>query len=236
MSEMKDFVYQTARPLPVILLLDTSGSMFENNKIGAMNSAVRDMLTSFKSYSNTIASISTAIITFGGSSARIHLPMTAIEDLDLMAFQDMEASGMTPMGEAISIAKAMIEDKEQVPSRAYRPTVVLVSDGMPNDRWEAPLEEFKSNGRSAKCYRMAMGIGVDRGSDAYDILKRFTSDEEQVFDASDAAEIGKFFRYVTMSTTSRIKTANPNLIPSKEEVLSQTETEDSEIDDYDFPF
>ena len=53
MSEMTDFVYQTARTLPVILLLDTSGSMFENNKIGAMNSAVRDMLTSFKRYSNT---------------------------------------------------------------------------------------------------------------------------------------------------------------------------------------
>ena len=50
MSEMKDFVYQTARTLPVILLLDISGSMFENNKIGAMNSAVRDMLTSFKNY------------------------------------------------------------------------------------------------------------------------------------------------------------------------------------------
>lgn len=191
MSEMKDFVYQTARTLPVILLLDISGSMFENNKIGAMNSAVRDMLTSFKNYSNTIASISTAIITFGGSSARVHLPMTVVDELDLTALQDMDAHGMTPMGEAISIAKAMIEDKEQIPSRAYRPTVVLVSDGMPNDCWETPLDEFKSDGRSAKCYRMAMGIGVDRGSDAYDVLKRFTSDEEQVFDASDAAEISK---------------------------------------------
>ena len=70
---------------------------------------------------------------------------------------------------------------------------------------------------------------------AEDVLKRFTSDEEQVFDASDAAEISKFFRYVTMSTTSRIKTANPNLIPSMEEVFSQAEAESGEIDD-DFPF
>ena len=85
MSEMKDFVYQTARTLPVILLLDISGSMFENNKIGAMNSAVRDMLTSFKNYSNTIATISTASITFGGSSARVHLPMTVVDELDLTA-------------------------------------------------------------------------------------------------------------------------------------------------------
>ena len=235
MSEMKDFVYQTARTLPVILLLDISGSMFENNKIGAMNSAVRDMLTSFKNYSNTIASISTAIITFGGSSARVHLPMTVVDELDLTALQDMDAHGMTPMGEAISIAKAIIQDKEHLLALAYRPTLFLFSDGMPNDCGVTPLDEFKSDGRSAKCYRMAMGIGVDRGSDAYDVLKRFTSDEEQVFDASDAAEISKFFRYVTMSTTSRIKTANPNLIPSMEEVFSQAEAESGEIDD-DFPF
>lgn len=80
------------------------------------------------------------------------------------------------MGDAISIAKAMIEDKEQIPSRAYRPTVVLVSDGRPNDQWKGPLDVFMSEGRSAKCYRMAMGIGVERGSEAYDVLKRFTSD------------------------------------------------------------
>ena len=51
----------------------------------------------------------------------------------------------------------------------------------------------------------------------------------------DAQEFSKFFRYVTMSTTSRIKTANPNLIPSMEEVFSQAEAESGEIDD-DFPF
>lgn len=235
MSEMRDFVYQTPRTLPVILLLDTSGTMSENNKIGVMNSAVKDMLSNFKRYSNTIASISTAIITFGGASARIHLPITAVDELDLAALQDMDARGMTPMGEAISIAKAMIEEKDQIPSRAYRPTVVLVTDGMPNDRWEEPLDEFKSEGRSAKCYRMAMGIGVEQGSEAYDVLKRFASDEEQVFDASDATEISKFFRYVTMSTTSRIKTANPNRIPSMEEVFTDPKVDIDEIDD-DFPF
>ena len=133
------------------------------------------------------------------------------------------------------VAKAMIEDKEQIPSRAYRPTVVLVSDGRPNDQWKGPLDVFMSEGRSAKCYRMALGIGVERGSEAYDVLKRFTSDVEQVFDASDAAEIGKFFQYVTMSTTARIKTANPNHVPSMEEVFAEPEIDRDEADD-DFPF
>lgn len=234
MSEMKDFVYQTARTLPVVLLLDCSGSMEVNNRIGVMNRAVREMLESFQGASNTVASISVSVIAFGGVHARIHLPMTAVDELDLDSFQDMVADGKTPLGDAISKAKEMIEDKDEVPSRAYRPTVVLVSDGNPNDRWEEPLQAFKEEGRSSKCYRMAMGIGAEKGSEAYEVLKRFASDGEQVFDGADAAEIGRFFRYVTMSTTSRIKTANPNEIPSMEQVLSQPDIGDD--DDDDFPF
>ena len=235
MSEMKDFVYQTARTLPVILLLDCSGSMELNNRIGVMNQAVREMLESFQSASNTVASISVAIITFGGVHAEVHLPVTAVDEMDLDSLQDMKADGMTPLGDAISKAKEMIENKEQIPSRAYRPTVVLVSDGNPNDQWEEPRRAFNEEGRSSKCYRMAMGIEVEKGTEAYDVLKRFASDKEQVFDGADAAEIARFFRYVTMSTTSRIKTANPNEIPSKEQVFSQPDLGDDDDDD-DFPF
>ena len=119
MSEMKDYVYQTARTLPVILLLDSSGSMELNNRIGVMNHAVREMLESFKKSSNTIASISVAIITFCGTSAKIHLPLTAVDELDLDTFQNMVANGSTPMGGAISTAKSIIEDKEQKIGRAH---------------------------------------------------------------------------------------------------------------------
>lgn len=235
MSEMKDYVYQTARTLPVILLLDSSGSMELNNRIGVMNHAVREMLESFKKSSNTIASISVAIITFCGTSAKIHLPLTAVDELDLDTFQNMVANGSTPMGGAISTAKSIIEDKEQIPSRAYRPTVVLVSDGKPMDRWQEPLRAFKEEGRSAKCYRMAMGIEVDRSSEAYEVLKSFASDEEQVFDGGDAAKIGEFFQYVTMSTTARIKAGDPNTVPTMKEVLAKPVVEENDDAD-DFPF
>ena len=40
---------------------------------------------------------------------------------------------MTPMGTALKMAKDMIDDKQETPSRIYRPAVVLVSDGAPND-------------------------------------------------------------------------------------------------------
>ena len=235
MSDVQNYLYQSPRTLPVILLLDTSGTMNENNKIGVMNSAVMDMLRSFKGGSNTIASISVAIITFGGPRAKIHLEMTSADELDLDAMKTMTAGGMTPMGDAITLAKNIIEDKEQISSRSYRPTVVLVTDGLPNDQWVEPLRAFKDEGRSSKCHRMAMGIGVDRVGEAYDVLKDLTGDEEMIFSASEADEISRFFKYVTMSMNDRLNSPDPNAMPPMGKNLEQPKIENDDADD-DFPF
>ena len=70
MEELKEFVYQNARTLPVVLLLDTSGSMYENGKIATMNSAVNEMIEGFKSLDSTNAQISVSIVTFGGTAQK----------------------------------------------------------------------------------------------------------------------------------------------------------------------
>ena len=76
----------------------------------------------------------------------------------------MAANGLTPLSTALEMAKAMVEDKTVTPSRAYRPAVVLVSDGAPvpaEQPWKEALKAFVSDGRSAKCERMALGIGSE---------------------------------------------------------------------------
>ena len=229
MNVMGDFIYKKAKPLPVILLLDTSGSMSIDNNIGTLNDAVRTMLRDFRDASNSEASISVSIITFGKNTG-VYQELKDANDIDISAI-NMEAYGMTPMGQAISIAKAMIEDKEQIPSRAYRPTVVLVSDGAPTDNWSSALNSFVNEGRSSKCYRMAMGIGSGTEGPNYDVLRQFVSNEEQVFTAADAGAISKFFQYVTISTTGRSSSANPNIVPKRESIFGTPETETEDEDD-----
>ena len=214
MEELNQFTYQTPKTLPVVLLLDTSGSMHENGKIAVLNSAVNEMLTSFKNLDATNASISVSIITFGGN-VQICQELKPVSEIGEI---NMIASGMTPMGGAVRLAKEMIENKEIITSRTYRPTVVLVSDGMPNDSWEDAIDLFKNDGRSAKCYRMAMGIGVEEGTTEHKVLENFISNEERVYSAEDASNIRKFFKYVTMSVTSRTRSQNPNIVPKKEEI------------------
>lgn len=53
-----------ARPLPVILLLDRSGSMYGEN-IDTLNSAVNEMIESFKTAGQGEVEINLGVISFG---------------------------------------------------------------------------------------------------------------------------------------------------------------------------
>ena len=205
-TKLKAFAAPQARPLPVIILADVSGSMAENGKIEALNVAVRQMVTSFANESRLRAEIQVGLITFGGRQAQLHLPLISAHAVnEVIAFS---AAGATPMGAAFELAKQLLEDKDRVPSRAYRPVLVLVSDGAPTDTWEAPLAALKSSERGQKASRIAMAIGADADRD---LLAQFANDAEApVFEAHEAQDIRRFFRAVTMSVMARSSSPTPD--------------------------
>lgn len=206
------YTVATARPIPVILLLDTSGSM-HGDRIKQLNEAVSDMLQSFKHQEKMETTIEVSIITFG-KDVNFHLTANKVDNTYFRSaseieWEDLKADGMTPMGTAIKMAKGMLEDKTIIPSNAYRPTVVLISDGNPTDDWQNAIQSFISEGRSAKCDRMSLGIGADF---APAFLNQFKSDQHELFIAKDAKEIASFFKAVTMSVTSRMNSNNINAV------------------------
>jgi len=243
-----DFTAPTAKPLPIILMLDVSGSM-HGRKIQALNDAVKDMIGTFCDTEHGEVDIQVAVITFG-AEIKLHLPLTTASNI---TWNILSASGGTPLGMALKMAKAMIEDKNVIPSRAYRPTVILVSDGRPGDSWKDALKAFVTIGRSSKCERMAMAIGADADET---VLGQFIEGTQyRLFYAEDAAQLKEFFKFVTMSVTIRHKSHDPNISPtpqsidvkpttiesrperSKEpsvpEQINQKTEEDSESDDSD---
>ena len=139
MSKLKEFTVSTARPLPVIVLADVSGSMSANGKIDALNDAVSEMIANFAEEDDSRAEIHVGVIAFGGAGASLHKHLRPAGETQ---WESMQASGRTPMGEAFALVRSMIEDRNTIPSRAYRPTVVLVSDGVPTDDWRGPLKQL----------------------------------------------------------------------------------------------
>lgn len=259
MFDPSKFTVPKAKPLPVIFLIDISGSMGEIidetgmqetgetvyddgklyrivtggvSRIQLVNECCQKMITSFSSSEKLETEIDVAIITFGAET-KIHQKLQPASSIQ---WTDMEASGETPLGQALSIAKNMIEDRDQVPGRACRPAVILISDGRPDSGWENPLAQFISEGRSSKCDRMAMGIGDDADMD---VLGKFTEGTgHQVFSAGDADKIQEFFKFVTMSVTTRSLSKNPNQIVSTmpsldgESVVANTTADNDDEETY----
>ena len=204
MATLRDFTQSTPRPMPVILLTDVSASMAPEGKIDALNQSMRDMLSTFSDQEDMRADIQVGVIAFGGT-ARVH---TELQSARCIQWTDMPAEGRTPMGKAFALAAELIEDKAKIPSRAYRPTLVLVSDGHPTDDWRAGYDRLLQSERAQKADRLAMAIGSD--ADEVMLEQVMSNPSIGVFHANDAAQIRQFFRYVTMSVTQRSKSTNPN--------------------------
>lgn len=175
-------------------------------RIQMLNEAVRKMVVTLAKEEGMSHEFLVSIITFGGQ-ARLHLKPTAASDL---AWENLSTDGDTPLGTALAMAKELVEDKQMTPGRAYRPAVVLVSDGAPTDAWEVALADFVTTGRSSKCDRMAMGIGA--GIDLGMLEKFIAGTDHPVFEAEQAESIHEFFKRVTMSVTTRMKSQDPNAV------------------------
>ena len=233
------FTTSKAKPLPVILLLDVSASMSEVvsgpfnrtgktvfkdgenwdiveggiTRIQLLNEAVRKMLITLAKEETMGTEFLVSIITFG-SDTRLQLPPTKAGSVN---WTDLTTGGETPLGSALVLAKDLIEDKVKTPSRAWRPTVILVSDGKPTDIWEKALAEFITLGRSSKCDRMAMAIGAK--ADAAMLGKFIAGTGHELFQADQAENVQEFFKRVTMSVVSRTVSQNPNIIPADSNIL-----------------
>ena len=233
------FTTQKAKPLPIFLLLDTSGSMdivtnpdevrrtgktgfVDGNqveyveggitRISVLNSAVKKMLRTLAKYERDNTEFLIGIVTFG-ENTRLALQLSPASD---DRFTDLQAAGETPLAKALEITQNIIEDKSQVPSRSYKPLIVLVSDGEPDSGWENAFNNFIQSGRSAKCDRMALAISQDANRD---MLAKFVAGTgHSVFEADTAEQITEFFKFVTMSTIQRTLSQNPNQSPKDEEV------------------
>lgn len=220
MSRLKEFTSSTARPLPVLLLADVSGSMSTNGKIDVLNDAVQEMLESFGGEDDSRAEIHVSVVTFGKHGAQVHQPLVPAAKVQ---WARMTAAGGTPMGAAFDAATNMIEDRAQVPSRAYRPTIILVSDGQPTDEWQAPLKRLLGAERASRAARFAMGIGDD--ADEAMLSAFLATPEARVYRAHEARQIKQFFRWVTMSVTQRSRSTNPDSVIA---------AEPTDLDDFKF--
>lgn len=121
----------TAR-VPICLVLDVSGSM-EGEPIAELQSGVKMFFEAIRDDEVAQFAAEICIVTFGGTAQKV-LDFAAINRQDV---PPLVASGMTPMGHAVSIALDLLEARKEDYQRAgvdyFQPWMVLMTDGEPTD-------------------------------------------------------------------------------------------------------
>ncbi|MFE6331900.1 VWA domain-containing protein [Streptomyces sp. NPDC057798] len=199
---------QHARPLPVLVLADVSGSMDQDKKIETLNNAMAGMINSFATEDSLYGEITVGVITFGGAEARLHQPLVPASQAH---WNSMSAGGRTPLGAALDLARTILEDPEAVPKRAFQPTLVLVSDGIPTDEWEPALERLLASPRGKRAIRLAVAVGPEAGGPAYQVLERFVANPAiPVVRTDELDRVRQFFQWVTVSVATRVRSGSPD--------------------------
>ena len=153
---------------PCVLLLDTSGSM-AGAPIEALNRGISIFYEDVRKDDLASQRVEVAIVTFGNGGVQKVQDFTTLGDRGEVA-ESVEppillAGGNTPMGSAINPGFEMLRqrkdsyNKNGVPS--YRPWMLLITDGVPTDYWQAATQHVHQEEQSKGVIFFAIGVGEE---------------------------------------------------------------------------
>ena len=151
---------------PVVLLLDTSGSM-SGYPLQELQAGLNQFLKETADDETASMSVELEIITFGGDAqiAAEFAPVCDIADTPPV----LSANGSTPLGEALKMAEFELRARRRLYKQkgiaSYKPWIVLMTDGCPNDDYESAAESMKRLGEEGKLQYIGIGIGEDADFD-----------------------------------------------------------------------
>jgi uncharacterized protein YegL len=197
------------RTMVLFFVVDTSGSM-DGAKIGAVNTAIEEVIPAIKDVSdeNADAHIKIAALEFS-SGASWHTPSGPVP-AEQFRWNYLNAAGVTDFGAACRALNEKLSTKAfmQEATGSFAPAIFLLSDGEPTDNWQHELQELKKNNWFKAAVKVAVAIGDDANKD---VLKEFTGTLEAVLEVHNTAMLKKMIKFVSVRASQvASKSSNVN--------------------------
>jgi len=146
---------------PVVLLLDTSGSM-SGDRIDELNAGLAIFKQEVQRDTTASLRVEVAIITFDSSVNLIQDFVT----IDNFYPPQLTTTGMTAMGQGIELALNEVENRKAIYKsngiQYYQPWVLLITDGGPSDSWQSAAQRVSQATANGKISFYAVGVqGAD---------------------------------------------------------------------------
>lgn len=189
------------RPLHFIFIADCSTSMRHGGKMDALNMAIREAIPHMRRVAeeNPNAEVLVRALSFS-SGAKWHVE--APTPVDAFEWTDLEASGVTDMGQAFE-ALAEVMAMPPMSERALPPVLVLISDGQPTDAYQESLQKLLSLPWGVKSVKLAIAIGRAVNKK---VLKAFINNDQ--IDVLQADHAEALVNYIKWASTAVLKAAS----------------------------
>lgn len=228
MSLLDETVEVPRRTMTLFFMIDTSGSMY-GNKIGAVNDAVVNVLPMLNDISdqNPDAEIKVAALEFSSSCSWIYNEPKLASDF---VWQDVQAGGITSLGEACSELNSKLSRSGFMKSASgsFAPAIILLSDGVPTDNFEAGLAKLRANNWFKNAIKIAIAIGDDADQM---VLTEFTGNSEAVFTVHNIDALKQIIRIVAV-TSSQIgsKSSSATDQTKNDQVIAEVKKQVDNVD------
>jgi len=194
---------------PVVLLLDTSHSMY-GEPIDELNEALKLFSEALKKDALASLRVEVAIITFGGMVQAIdvqgggyQIPFDANQAFvtaDIFVPPRLATSGNTPLGEAMRQAVHLLRDRKEIYKQNsldyFRPWVFLITDGQPTDDWESAALQMQEEENRKGVLLFSVGVeGANMG-----ILSKFSEQRPPL--KLRGLAFGELFQWLSKSLSS----------------------------------
>lgn len=201
MPNINDTVEVARKVLPVIYVLDTSGSMM-GERIARVNEAMNETMEVLRDVSahNPDAEIKVGVMKFSSNAQWVTNGLVFLDDF---FWNNLEAGGLTEVATMLTELNNKLSRSEFLVSDTgfCVPVIMFMSDGEPTDPgvWEKKLEQIK---KENKWFKHATKIAIAVGDDAdKECLARLVGNSEAVVSVEDPATLKALIKVASVTAS-----------------------------------